>query len=276
MSPTTTERRRAHSRSSGTPTADTVWAALAKRYPPPAWALLAQVGNGTGFTGNRYADAMAMSLWPSRGLHLHGFEIKVYRTDWLRELKDPAKAEDVAAYCNFWWVATAPDVIRPGELPATWGHLVLNGKRGLVMEQIATENHGAALDLPMVAAILRRASDGMVPRQSVNGLVSAAREEGVAHGKTLVEREIGIEAVERKYNTLRKAVDLFQEASGVQIGSEWNAGDVGRRFARAAVLNEVEQGYNLQHVESALASALNNVRAAKQAASPSIPKGTET
>jgi hypothetical protein len=274
MTPTTTERRHPHSRAQGSPTAEAVWAALAKRYTPPAWALLAQVGNGTGFAGNRYADAVAMSLWPSRGLHLHGIEIKVYRSDWLRELKNPAKAEDIAAYCNFWWVATGPDVILPGELPSAWGHLVLAGKRGLVMEHAASENKGAAMDLPMVAAILRRASEGMVPRESVNGLVSAAREEGVELGKARVEREVGIEAVQRKYDELRKSVGAFESASGVQVGSPWIAGDVGRRFAAASVLDGIAQGYNMQHVESALQSALNNVKAARRAASH--PKETES
>jgi hypothetical protein len=264
--PTTTERRRPHSRANGTPTAETVWAALAKRYTPPAWALLAQVGNGTGFTGNRYADAMAMSLWPSRGLHLHGIEIKVYRADWLRELKDPAKAEDVAAYCNFWWVATPPDVIRPGELPHAWGHLVLNGRRGLVSEKDPTENKGAALDLPMVAAILRRASEGMVPREAVNGLTAAAREEGIELGKQRVEQDTGIEAVQRQYDELRKAVEAFEAASGVQIGSPWGAGDVGRRFRAASVIDSIRQGHDMDYTQQRLQSALDMVKAARRGA----------
>ena len=35
--------------------------------------------------GGRYADAIAMNLWPSRGLAVHGFEIKISRGDWQRE-----------------------------------------------------------------------------------------------------------------------------------------------------------------------------------------------
>ena len=45
-------------------------------------------------------DAVIMSLWPSRGLELHGVEIKVSRADWKREAADPAKAEAIAAYCD--------------------------------------------------------------------------------------------------------------------------------------------------------------------------------
>jgi len=52
-------------------------------------------------------------LWPSRGLHLMGFEIKAGRGDWLRELKDPGKAEGIAAYCDQWWVVAPAEVIVP-------------------------------------------------------------------------------------------------------------------------------------------------------------------
>jgi len=32
-----------------------------------------------------------MDLWPSGGLEIHGHEVKVSRSDWLRELKEPEK-----------------------------------------------------------------------------------------------------------------------------------------------------------------------------------------
>lgn len=76
-------------------TAGDVMVALAHRYPAPGYALLPQVANGTGYAASRHCDAIALSLWPSRGIRLHGFEIKVARSDWLRELKDPAKAEAI-------------------------------------------------------------------------------------------------------------------------------------------------------------------------------------
>ena len=57
---------------------------LSRKYRPPEWAFLVQVKNGVGWTRkDRTADALAMSLWPSRGLELHGFELKSRRSDWL-------------------------------------------------------------------------------------------------------------------------------------------------------------------------------------------------
>jgi hypothetical protein len=58
---------------------------LAARYCAPAWAIFYEVANATGANGSRYADAVAMSLYPSRGLELHGFEVKKSRWDWVRE-----------------------------------------------------------------------------------------------------------------------------------------------------------------------------------------------
>ena len=77
---------------------------LSNKFPSPQYAFLSQVRNQTGYgnlsDGIRTADAMALGLWPSRGNYLHGFELKVSRSDWLNELKDPAKAEAIAKYCD--------------------------------------------------------------------------------------------------------------------------------------------------------------------------------
>lgn len=57
-------------------------------------AFLAQVRNAAGFDANRTFDAVTVGLWPSRGLPVDVWEIKVSRSDWLNELRKPAKAED--------------------------------------------------------------------------------------------------------------------------------------------------------------------------------------
>lgn len=59
--------------------------ALRGRYRAPAYALLEQVANGTGWKADRFADAVVMSLWPSRGLTVTGFEVKVSRHDYQRD-----------------------------------------------------------------------------------------------------------------------------------------------------------------------------------------------
>lgn len=86
---------------------------------------LEQVADGTGHHQSRWADAIAICVWPSRGYDLPGFEVKVSRGDWINELKDPAKSASVQRFCNRRWLAVASDkIVQPGELPPTWGLLV--------------------------------------------------------------------------------------------------------------------------------------------------------
>ena len=91
---------------------------LSNRFCAPAWAFLPQVRNGTGFLNvTRTVDAIAMGLWPSRGLYMHGFEIKVRRGDWLNELRNPEKAEEIGQFCDFFWVVAPKEVIKFEEVP---------------------------------------------------------------------------------------------------------------------------------------------------------------
>ena len=71
--------------------ASDIRAAMSKRWAAPEWAIMWEVAEGTGARGGRYADAVMMSLWPSRGLELHGVEIKISRADWKREAFDPQR-----------------------------------------------------------------------------------------------------------------------------------------------------------------------------------------
>lgn len=82
-----------------------------------------------GHSAGRICDYMAMDLWTGMGLergpYLHGHEVKVSRSDWLTELKDPSKADAFAVYCDYWWLAVSDGgIVHPGELPEGWGLLV--------------------------------------------------------------------------------------------------------------------------------------------------------
>lgn len=60
---------------------------------------------------------------------VHGFEIKVSRSDFLSELKKPWKSKFGQGYCTHWWLVV-PDVSIVGDdLPPGWGLMALD-KRG--------------------------------------------------------------------------------------------------------------------------------------------------
>ena len=93
------------------------------------YAYAEHVRSAAGFDATRTADFIAMDLWPGKGLHLHGHEVKVSRSDWLVELRDPSKAEEFKRYMDRWWLVISDrDMVKPGELPDGWG-LMAPGKR---------------------------------------------------------------------------------------------------------------------------------------------------
>lgn len=86
-----------------------------------------------GFDSRRICDYMALDLWPGgygkdAGPKLHGHEVKVSRSDWLTERRDPEKAEAFRRYCDYWWLVVSDrGIVKPGELPEGWGLLVASG-----------------------------------------------------------------------------------------------------------------------------------------------------
>ncbi|MDP3400536.1 MAG: hypothetical protein Q8R97_05395 [Brevundimonas sp.] len=241
-----------------------ILAALQIRYGPPQHALLPQVGNGTGSACSRHADAVALSLWPSRGLDLHGFEIKSYRGDWLRELKNPAKADDVASYCDFFWVVAGDDsVSQVEELPVPWGLMVLRSRGLFTVKAAQRRTDATPIDRLFLAAMLRRATEQMVPRDSITERIAAAREAGVEAGRA-VATSGETEAV-RELAALRQTVDAFVKASG--IGElRWNGEDLGKAFRLARELGHLRAGWELKVIEKKLGDALESVKRARSSA----------
>lgn len=148
--------------------------AMAKKWCAPEWAIMWEVGEGTGAMGGRYADAVMMSLWPSRGLELHGVEIKVSRADWKREAADPTKAEAIAKYCDRWWIHTPAGIIQDlSELPPAWGLREYDGRCWRTIRE-AEKTESVPMTRRFLAAMLRRA-DGAMARM-VDEVTRGARE----------------------------------------------------------------------------------------------------
>lgn len=188
--------------------------AMSKRWAAPEYAVMWEVGRATGAVANqRYADAVIMSLWPSRGLELHGVEIKVSRADWRREAADPGKAEAIAAYCDRWWVHTNPGVIQDtSELPPMWGAREFDGRVWRTIKE-AGLTASKPCDRAFLASLLRRAdgdSRWQIERQAreiADAAVTSANEQ--------IEREIERRSVDAK--RARQQIADFEEASGMSF-----------------------------------------------------------
>lgn len=169
--------------------ADALLDALRQQYPSAhGWVLLPQVPDSTGAGSGRTADALAFNAWPSRGLELHGFELKTHRGDWLRELKKPAKAESIFKYCDRWWIVIPDEgphqrAVRSGELPSTWGLLVVDSKDRIKVATAAPKLKPRPLDRAFLASVLRRLAACEAPAGKLASACAAAREEGVQAGR---------------------------------------------------------------------------------------------
>ena len=210
-------------------TAADIRAAMLKRYPPGEYALLWEVADGTGSRINRYADAMIMSLWPSRGLELAGVEIKVSRSDWKREALDPNKAEALAKFCDRWWIITGPGVIADvGELPPLWGWQEFDGKRWVTHKLPEKRTDVAPVSRLFLAAMLRRSDQ--VSRRAVEEHARAA----IDAANEAIEKQISgeVERRSREFEELTKVIAEFEEAVGIKIADGWSGGKViGEKFA---------------------------------------------
>lgn len=211
--------------------------ALRHRYEAPEYAFLEQVRSRTGYGGAiRTADAMAMSLYPGRGLHLHGFEIKIDRRDWLREKKTPEKAEEIIRFCDRWWLVVNDEaMVREGELPPTWGLLVPGKKKGTLTAKVqAPALSPQPITRPFLAAILRnlaQAKEFMIPKAEMAVALERAREEVRNAPKPPSEQSPEareLVRLKREHDHLVAVVKQFEEASGVQIQIDrWYAKDIG-------------------------------------------------
>jgi hypothetical protein len=206
----------------------TIVEALRKLHPAPEWAFLPGCGNGTGGRRERAADALAMSLWPSRGIEIHGFEVKSHRGDWLRERKDPEKAEEIAQRCHRWSLVVADEKVAPlGEVPPAWGLWVMEGRK-LRVARPATLREPKPLTWSFLAALLRTSAKGTeallsasVPRSEVDEKVEARVQAEAGHEVKLLRSEV---------QRMKDAIVAFEQASGVTTVAwrhPWDAKQVG-------------------------------------------------
>jgi hypothetical protein len=236
---------------------------LRRRYAPSAYALFEEVGDATGHDGSRFADAVAISIWPSRGLDISGFEIKVSLGDWNKELADPTKADAISQYCDYWWVVAPKGVVPIETVPSTWGLMEVS-KRGLHAEKIATKLEAKPLTRHFVAAMLRRTAEWAAKIANDSGQFK----KGYEKGKQAAEADVKLAAISLK--CLQDKVSAFHKASGVDIADCWNGAQLGD--AVRSILNgrHLTRLGELRRVEIYFKSTLDSIQ--KEIAEPEAPK----
>lgn len=89
----------------GKPTCADVVAALERKYPAPKYATIVEFER---------VDLLVVGTWASTKWVRIGFEVKVSRTDWLRELRKDGKAAQAMSWLDEWWVAALVEITARG------------------------------------------------------------------------------------------------------------------------------------------------------------------
>ena len=195
----------------------------------PAHALLSEVRNQTGYSRRvRSADALAVSLWPSRGIWFAGIEVKVFRNDWLRELKQPDKSTEIQQFCDYWWIAAPSGIVKIEEVPETWGLYEIEGKKVKVTRP-APKLSPLPLTQEFVASVFRNQADQLDGARMAGHALGYAEAEQKLSADKLAELEGKLVTVQRELDVvkrqlefkegdlahLRSAVDEFERSIGM-------------------------------------------------------------
>lgn len=186
---------------------------LENKFPSNEYALLEEVRDKAGFDARRSADYILVNLWPSRGLHISGFEQKASRTDWLRELKKPEKAEAIFQYCDFFWLLTGDEsVAKIEEIPDTWGWMSAKNNKIRVLKE-APKLQPVLRPTSFIVAMIKRAVDksGYVHRDQIQKKI----EEAVIRGEN--NSKFRIDELQNEISRLKKVIQDFDQASGTNL-----------------------------------------------------------
>jgi len=135
---------------------------LREKYSYPRKAFISEFRGGTGWARESRADAIAMDLWPSKGLELIGFELKTSRQDWLKELKNKDKCEPIKQFCDRWYVVYDEQrIVRDWEdkIPEDWGLMYLDYNGEFCIKKEAPKLKPEPIDRVFLASLMRIASN---------------------------------------------------------------------------------------------------------------------
>lgn len=125
-----------------------------------------------------------------------------------------ALTPDVVQLADAAWIAAPRDVVKDGELPPTWGLLVVRGRK-LVQAVEAPHRTAAAMPIATLAALLRRAQEESPAERMV---AEAAREAaGKARDEADARWEMSCNRLRGDLKELRDVMRDFEVKTGLRI-----------------------------------------------------------
>ncbi len=138
-------------------TSNDVLAVLKQKFCEPEWLFIPElrVGTGYGFSREQRIDAWALNTFPSKQFAKIAFEIKVYRSDFLKEITHPEKRKAAMGVCNQFYFATIEGVAKSEEIPDDCGWFEVNETRAILKKKAPYHQCGL-VDWSFVASVFRR------------------------------------------------------------------------------------------------------------------------
>lgn len=243
---------------------------LRVKYAQPSYVFGEEIPNGTSVDKTRCLDAIAMGCWKSVGIQIIGFEIKDSRADWLRELQDPSKAEAWKQYCHSWYLVAQKGVVKPEELPPSWGLMEPRGS-GLGIRKACETQEPKQIPVQTLVALCRTLK--YENRKETDVIDALKREraegfrEGVAHSNRVNNTaEEMVAMLTSRYEEATKEARYFERVFGVsrhQLG-KLEATDSGKKklelFRTISQMEESSVGPMLKYL-SELSRALEDFKA---------------
>jgi hypothetical protein len=180
-------------------TSAAVMRALNLRYQMPEWLFEPECT-----LGMRRIDAVAFNMWGARSHRVLGFEVKVSRGDWLRELKSWEKSGEWERVVDEFIVVAPAKMIAVDEIPAGWGLLELSGTSLRIKVRPKASKTGETLPRELFARLTTRTFQQI-----------AHDERSLAHQKRIWKAESVAEITREVENGWKERLKCAVEESSV-------------------------------------------------------------
>lgn len=171
--------------------ADVIEGLRRRHRPGSGWVTVSEVRVGTGWSSEGFRDHpellgcleqridfFAWNTWPSTGFERVAYEVKVCRSDFLREIADPSKRAAAELLSHAFYFATPAGLVATSEVPTGCGLVEVHESGVVRCASPATRRDGPPVPMPFLSSLLRVASEqrSIDRRCGVNGCGGSVRQ----------------------------------------------------------------------------------------------------
>ena len=237
-------------------TEENIYDLIHNKYKNLGYIVVPQVRNRPGTSNIRTADAIAISQSGLRSVDFIGFEIKTSITDFRNELRDVSKSDEIACFCNKWFIVAPKGIIPINEVPANWGVFEAT-KSQIRMVKEANELNPLLPSREFVAMIVRKLENENGRQKEYYRGHSDGRE----HQRKINERNK--KELKEENDKFSKTINDFKKVSGIDMwGWEENIGKEIGEIVKLIMENRVEDRINSW--EEQVSKLLKEIRDAKK------------